>query len=133
MKHTLEHIRSLKEMLAKLPAVENQVTELTTVEAMKLLRPEVMALQRKAYSFEMIAKTLDQHDFAVTAATLKKYCRAGKPVARRKRMKQHPAEIEGAQGPNSRVAANALRKPARVDPDARKTGGFAPLEDTKDI
>ncbi|MET3132803.1 hypothetical protein AAKU55_003083 [Oxalobacteraceae bacterium GrIS 1.11] len=133
MKHTLEHIRSLKEMLANLPAVENQVTELTTVEAMKLLRPEVMALQRKGYCFELIAKTLDQHGFAVTATTLKRYCRAGKPVAQRKDVKQHPAGNQVAHGPNSRVAANALRKPAKADPETQKTGGFAPLEDTKNI
>ncbi|MET3134539.1 hypothetical protein AAKU55_004839 [Oxalobacteraceae bacterium GrIS 1.11] len=65
-----------------------------------------MALQRKGYCFEMIAKTLDQHGFAVTATTLKRYCLAGKPVSRRKDVKQRPAGNQAAQGPNSRGAAN---------------------------
>lgn len=137
VKHKLEHIRALKEMLAQLPAVEASATELTTLEAVKLLRPEVASLQRRGYSFEMIANVLGKHGFAVTACTLKKYRSARKADAPRKGAKKEaaapPQPAPPAQRPPSAIAAKAARQAARADPDMKKNGGFTPLEDTRDI
>jgi hypothetical protein len=137
VKHKIEQIRSLKEMLAQLPTIEVEATEVSTLEAVKLLRPEVISLQRKGYSFEMIAKILDEHGFAVTASTLKKYRSARKPDSQRKGAKKDLPAPEhlapAAQGSLFCATDESLSRHGKNVPATQKTGGFTPLEDTRDI
>ncbi len=137
VKHKIEQIRALKEMLALLPTVEVEATEMSTLEAVKLLRPEVTSLQRKGYSFEMIAKVLDEHGFTVTASTLKKYRSARKPDSRRKNAKTDLSVSDhvalAAQGSLFSAASESVPKSGKNNPAIPKNGGFTPLEDTRDI
>jgi len=48
VKHKLERIQAIKEKHAQLPSAEFEAAELTTLEAVKLLRPEVISLYAKA-------------------------------------------------------------------------------------
>lgn len=137
VKHKLERIRTIKEKLAQLPAVEAEVTELSTLEAVKLLRPEVIALLRKGYTLEMIVKVLEQHGFTVTISTLRKYRSAKRTEPQRKSgRKNETSQMESAlpmQQAASKVAAKVVRHRSKADPDAQKNGAFTPLEDTRDI
>jgi hypothetical protein len=138
MKHKLEYIRALKEMLAQLPALEAGAVDLTTLEAVKLLRPEVASLQRKGYSFEMIAKILEERGFIVTATTLKKYRSARKPDSQRKGAKKDatapPRPMPAQPAPSGGIAKTA-RQAVRsgTDTDTKQYGGFTPREDTRNI
>jgi hypothetical protein len=136
VKHKLDHIRALKEMLAQLPAVAVPATELTTLEAVKLLRPEVTSLQRKGYSFEMIAKVLKEHGLTVTASTLKKYRCTRKQGSVRKIGKN---QAEAAEPVPTQPRAPSTARPkgshqvGRAGPGTANAAGFTPLEDTRDI
>jgi len=137
MKHKLQHIRALKEALARLPAVEVEPTELTMQEAVKLLRPEVASLLRKGYSFDMIATVLDKNGFAVAASTLKKYRNGGKQDAVRKGARSGPENSAGTARGKSRTPPAAgveeTRQAGGSVPGAPGVGGFTPLDDTQDI
>lgn len=137
MKHKLEHIQVLKEMLSQLPPVEAHATELTTQEAVKLLRPEVTSLQRKGYSFEMIAQVLEKNGFNVTASTLKKYRSARKQDPVRRAGKKNLIEAIPSAPAKPRTtpvtAVKRARQPGENDLAAPQVGGFTPLEDTRDI
>lgn len=137
MKHKLEHIQVLKEILSRLPPVESQATGLTTQEAVKLLRPEVTSLQRKGYSFEMIAQELEKNGFTVTASTLKKYRSARKQDsvrrAGKKTLIKAIASAPAKPGTTPVSTVKRTRQPGKNDSIAPQAGGFTPLEDTKDI
>ncbi len=136
MKHKLERIRSIKEKLALLPAVEVEATELSTLEAVKLFRPEVISLLRKGYTLEMIVKVLEQHGFTVTISTLRKYRAKKNDVQRKSGRKNESAQIEASPPERpaaSGVAAKDVRHRPKADPIAKKYGTFTPLEDTRDI
>lgn len=137
MKHKLEHIQDLKEVLARLPPVEPQASELTTQEAVKLLRPEVASLQRKGYSFEMIAQVLGANGFAVTASTLKKYRSIRKQDSTRKvGKKNHTAEVASAPtkpGNQTVAATRRTRQSGKNESVHPRAGEFTPREDTRDI
>jgi hypothetical protein len=137
VKHRLERIKSIKEMLAQLPTVEIETAELTTLEAVKMLRSEVSALQRKGYTFEMIAKVLEEHGFSVTASTLKKYRSAKKPDSQRKGAKKDPLvptqALPVAQQSLFSGAEDVMQPSPRPEPVSPRSGGFTPVEDTRDI
>lgn len=143
VKHTLRQIRALKEKLAQLPPVEIEAQELTTLEALKMLRPEVTALQRKGYSLDMIAKVLEANGFTVTATTLKRYRHAKKSASVHKIEKKNTGETAQAPQKNtanhakprtpSSAGATRLRQPGSSESDTPGAGGFTPREDTRDI
>ena len=143
MKHKLEQIRALKEMLAQLPPIEVQATKLTTAEAVKLLRPEVTALQRKGYTFDMIAKVLETNGLTISATTLRRYCYTKKPDAARKADKKSADKTAQPQHGNTQNLANprtpsstgatTLHPSGSSESGAPGAGGFTPREDTRDI
>lgn len=137
VKHKLEHIQILKEMLSQLPPVEAHPAELTTQEAVRMLRPEVTSLQRKGYSFEMIAQVLENNGFNVTASTLKKYRSARKQDPVRRAGKKNLIEASPSAPAKPRTTpASTVKRTRQADKNdlvAPQVGGFTPLEDTRDI
>lgn len=134
MKHKIEHILSLKEVLKQMPSDAVPVTELTTADAVRSLSREVSALRRKGFSFERIAQVFGSHGFVVTARSLRRYSAGSKDDENRKDSKRSkkalpPSAANQAASPT--VALARLRHGER--PATQQAGSYILREDTPDI
>jgi hypothetical protein len=135
MKHKIEHIQSLKEVLKQMPSDAVPVTELTTAAAVRSLSREVSALRRKGFSFERIAQVFGSHGFVVTARSLRRYSAGSKSDENSKDPKKsmpalRPSAANLQAAPPSVASAHLL---PGERPTKQRTGSFIPREDTPDI
>jgi hypothetical protein len=90
---------------------ECRVEEVTKVQAIRMLVPQIHAMQSKGYNLRAIAGMLSEHGIAVTSVTLKSYLnqvkvRRGKKASgqRKSRQEVHVVGIEASPGhPRSAV------------------------------
>ena len=93
-------------------APEHAVDEVTTAEAVRMLSPEIHAMQAKGYGLPAIAAHLSDNGLAMTTKTLKTYLtEARATVGRRKR--RAPKRVGPATGAGSTALATES-KPAGV-------------------
>ncbi len=100
-------IERLRRTMQNVP--EHQVEEVTTAEAVRMLSPEIHAMQAKGYGLSAIAAHLSDNGLAVTTKTLKTYLgearAAGGRKKRRKTKAHRPATGAGGDGSDDGIEA----------------------------
>ena len=87
-------------------------TEVTKVEAMRLLLPQIKAMQAKGYGLSHIAKVLSQTGIAVTEVTLKNYVnRLKAPTEKVSSRRRKPP------GTFDRAASNRVQQSSQTQPN----------------
>jgi hypothetical protein len=107
-------IEQLQRAIESLP--ECQVDEVTKVQAIRMLVPQIQAMQSKGYSLGAIAKMFSENGIVVTAVTLKSYLNQVKPMRGRKgiRKSKQRRRVDEARSdtpirdPRSAVPVNAV-------------------------
>jgi len=106
-------IEQLQRAIESLP--ECQVDEVTKVQAVRMLVPQIQAMQSKGYSLGAIAKMFSENGIVVTTVTLKSYLNQVKPMRGKKGIRKSKqrrgvdeARSDGPIGdPRSAVPVNA--------------------------
>jgi hypothetical protein len=79
-------IERLRQKMQNVP--EHQAEEVTTTEAVRMLSPEIEAMQAKGYGLPAIAELLSDSGVAVTATTLKTYLGEARAAGGRKKRRK---------------------------------------------
>jgi hypothetical protein len=105
-------------------APECRVKEVSKVQAIRILIPQIRAMQAKGYDWEAIARLLSEQGIAVTAVTLKSYLHQAKAPAARKvarKLKGVRESERGASPERSDTAeSRTIRATARAESHADK-------------
>ena len=72
MSYTKSQIEEFVRKLKELPVVE-KITLVNKVKAVKSLKPEILAMQKKGYTIEKISEALTSFGLEITTPTLKAY------------------------------------------------------------
>ena len=72
MSYTKSQIEEFARKLKELPAVE-KITLINKVDAVKALKPEILAMEKKGYTIEKISEALTSFGLEITTPTLKAY------------------------------------------------------------
>lgn len=81
---TLEGIEALKAKMQEAPEVEKSRREISKQDAVKELRAEIEAMQKRGYTLEDIADFMSKGGVQITTATLKSYLQRTKPARKAK-------------------------------------------------
>lgn len=116
-KYTQEQIDGLAEKLRAMPPVERKKQEHSKQEAVRLLRKEIEAMQKRGYTLDDISEALRGGGLDITTPTLKNYLARAKPAgskasAPRKTDANQPAES------GERKQADASRATFTPTPDS---------------
>ncbi|MGO9836474.1 MAG: hypothetical protein ACLP1X_19920 [Polyangiaceae bacterium] len=93
-------------------APEHPVDEVTTAEAVRMLSPEIHAMQEKGYGLPAIAAHLSDNGLAMTTKTLKTYLTEARATGGRK--KRRAAKRVGSATGAGSTAPTTESKPAGV-------------------
>jgi hypothetical protein len=93
-------------------APEHPVDEVTTAEAVRMLSPEIQAMQAKGYGLPAIAAHLSDNGLAMTTKTLKTYLTEARATGRRK--KRRAAKRVGSANGAGSTAPTTESKAAGV-------------------
>ena len=124
-----------------------RVEEVSTLEAIRMLAPQIHAMQTKGYALGAIAEMLSGNGVPVTGATLKSYLSEVKTAGGRKsdrKRKTRRAPGCGAKVTKGAPAVTVPASPATVAMTSKGTvrtqdevgvrrSAFVPREDTRDI
>jgi len=122
VKYTTEQLDAIAAKLQKMPAVEKK-QEHNKQEAVKILKKEIVALQKRGYTLDQISEALRGEGFEISTPTLKSY------LQRTKRARKSVAKATGAGGSTpakSGATAVALQ-------EVPQGAAFTPRTDTDDI
>jgi hypothetical protein len=111
----LDSIETLQKTLEALP--EHRQEEVTKVQAIRMLAPQIHAMQSKGYNLASIAAVLSERGIAVSAGALKSYLSHSRGGEDRK-----------TRGRKSRPAAASVARPAPAragDPEASAASSVA--------
>ena len=78
MSFTKTQIDEFARRLKELPAVEKPAN-IKKVEAIKTLKPEILAMQKKGYTLEKISEVLTELGMEIKTTTLKAYLQKSNP------------------------------------------------------
>ena len=78
MSFTKTQIDEFARRLKELPAVEKPAN-IKKVEAIKTLKPEILAMQKKGYTLENISEVLTELGMEIKTTTLKAYLQKSNP------------------------------------------------------
>ena len=78
MSFTKTQIDEFARRLKELPAVEKPAN-INKVEAIKTLKPEILAMQKKGYTLEKISEVLTELGMEIKTTTLKAYLQKSNP------------------------------------------------------
>jgi hypothetical protein len=132
----LADIERLRRTMQTVP--EHRTEEVTTAEAVRMLSPEIQAMQAKGYGLSAIAAHLSDNGLALTTKTLKAYlgeARAGGARKKRRKAKAHRGATEGpATSPSIEskpavmihLASPGAQRAARVDTKAEPRATMPP-------
>jgi hypothetical protein len=142
-------IERLQRTLESTP--ECRIEEVTKVEAIRMLRPQILAMRAKGYGLGAIAGLLSEHGIAVTAVTLKSYLKQFKGAGGKKsagKIRPRPGledaaanvltgPSSSAQGvhdrgapPSSKAGREVAAEGAREAPAGASSQGAAPVATT---
>jgi hypothetical protein len=93
---TLKHYQEAGSKLENLPTLNDDEREVTLQEGLKVILPQVRALQKKGYSLEKIGEALRSVGIDIKNSTLKNYLSAGKS---RKKKTAKPTVAENQDNP----------------------------------
>ena len=72
MSYTKSEIEEFSRRLKELPVIEKPA-QMSKLETIKTLKPDIVAMQKKGYEMEKIAEALTSFGLEITAPTLKSY------------------------------------------------------------
>ena len=72
MSYTKNQIEEFSRRLKELPVIEKPA-QMSKLETIKTLKPDIVAMQKKGYEMEKIAEALTSFGLEITAPTLKSY------------------------------------------------------------
>ena len=121
MKYTTEQLEQIAAKLQAMPPVEKK-KEHSKQEAVKILKKEIVALQKRGYTLEQVADALRGEGFEISTPTLKSY------LQRTKRTRKALAAVRDKAKASTPAAAKEL-PPQETTPET----SFAPRADTDDI
>lgn len=78
MKYKIDEVKKIAEKLKMLPKVEVVPTEVSRQDAVKLLLPQITALQAKGYTLLQIAENLTGSGIEISGSTLRSYIQRAK-------------------------------------------------------
>jgi hypothetical protein len=135
-KFCLDAIEQVQRALDALP--EYQEEEVTKSRAVRMLVPQVLALQSKGYSLVAIAKVISDKGIPVSGMALQKYVSHAKSKVDRR--KPRSPRKHGEVGPPSsttkatqRTARGASVEAISPRTSSERTAMFVPRPDTDDI
>ena len=136
---TVAVVDAIRADLAALPAKDESAREVSRLEAIVLMRGEVIALRERGYSWQEVAEVVSSKGCRVTAATLKTELSRKGPRSKSKK-RDRPVVGSGAErpGPAGKPAVGQktpvpVKGPAPVTrpaPDP-KVGTFVVREDSE--
>jgi hypothetical protein len=136
---TVAKVDAIRARLAAVPAKEPGAHEVTRVEAVTLMRGEILALRERGYSWEEVAAMVSSEGCRVAAATLRTELARRSAAPRSKKREPAPegksvAKVAGQKPGGSQAPAPPPAKPSpphpRPAPEAR-IGGFVVREDSE--
>lgn len=147
---SLQKLKVLKAELAALPDPDDSDREVTNPEAVEFLGETIHVLLKRGFKLERISAILSEREVPVTRATLARYIRHSKALARKAARAQAKLNAAGSKptggtgktqtgATQSRPAHGANGKPAdkpiasEVRTPATTTAGFTPTPDTDDL
>jgi hypothetical protein len=105
MGYVVSRIHELKAELAAMPEVDPATREVSKLEAIRQLAPEIALLQRKGYRLDQVVGFLTERGFAMTVGTLKTYLSRLKP--RRPRQRTGDTKSTAGKPPQNRPESAA--------------------------
>ena len=122
MSYTEDEIKEFSKKLKELPAIKKQ-KNITKMEAVKLLKNDIIELRKRGYSVENISESMNGIGLDISIGTLKSYLARAKmvtkPAAKKKAQSQATVDT-----PSPAPASKVIEK---------DTSGFKVREDTIDI
>ena len=88
MSYTKSQIEEFSRRLKELPAIEKPA-QMSKLETIKALKPEIIAMQKKGYEVEKIAEALTSLGLEITAQTLKSYLQKASVKKNYQRLKKN--------------------------------------------
>ena len=102
-------VERLQHTLANVP--EHRAEEVTTVQAIRMLSPQIHAMHAKGYALGAIAELLSENGVPVTATTLKTYLSQSK-TSGRGRGGKNPSRRRAVPAPEVEAPGNASKSVA---------------------
>ena len=137
MQLTVAEVKKLIAELEALPAMENDARLINKSEAIKMLVEQIDALQKRGYTYEMIAHILTQRNLPISVASLKTYFgRAKVMIKTRKKpvkIKNFDNKAEVKSKPDYPVCIDGEKKREKRGERSSKSSGFSVRRDTPDL
>lgn len=140
MKYSIDRIRKIQETLSTLPEIKIEKEEISKIEAIKLMEHEIIDLQKKGYTAEMITDVLNSNGIDISVATFRSYLTKIKSSrGGRRRVKKVSSTLSPPAAPEKTVKTTAVASPGdkkmkvKDDSTAGKSSAFVPRMDTDDL
>ncbi len=138
---TVAVVDAIRADLAAVPPKDESAREVTRLEAISLMRGEIVALRERGYTWEEVAEMVSGKGCRVTATTLRtelsRKATASKPKTRHRRSSGSGAQDPGgggkpAGGGIAPPSVKASPPPARPNPEVKKESP-APAKPVTDV
>lgn len=121
MKYTTEQLEQIAAKLQAMPPVEKK-KEHSKQESVRILKKEIVSLQKRGYTLEQVAEALRGEGFEISTPTLKSY------LQRTKRTRKALAAAR-----DKAKASTPQAQTKELPPQKTPETAFAPRADTDDI
>lgn len=124
--------------LKSLGPIPKEQQEVSKIDAIKLLRSQIKALQKKGYSMEQVAETLTECGIPITAATLSSYLNKTKKKTVSKTKQGSTAEVARdkivpTSSPSSRPQhGQSQTRPSHHEQPSPRTGSHQAIDSGTD-
>jgi hypothetical protein len=138
MGHTVKQVEALRMTLSALPPIDDGERELSKRQAIAMLARDIRDLQRKGYTYEMIAQALSSNGLDMSVATLKSYI-----TKANRTMKRGGGQRSQSNARKPTIEVDKKNKSSPQEPNARRqdapsalttrSSSFTPRNDSADI
>lgn len=116
-------IEALKAKMKDAPEVAKEKRNVSKQEAIRELRKEIEAMQKRGYTLDEIAKFLSDGGLQITTPTLKSYMQRAKPSKAATAKAENFADAKKTEAPKQAQAKTKQETPAKPKAEGEK-GGF---------
>jgi hypothetical protein len=138
MGHTVKQMEALRMTLSAMPPIDDGERELSKRQAIAMLARDIRDLQRKGYTYEMIAQALSSNGLDMSVATLKSYI-----TKANRTMKRGGGQRSQSNAKKPTIEVDKKNKSSPQEPNARRqdapsalttrSSSFTPRNDSADI
>jgi len=125
----IETIEALKEKIKNAPEIEKEKKTVSKQEAIKELRRDIEALQKKGYSLEEIAKFMSDGGLPITTPTLKSYLQRTKATKPKPPKQEKKIESSPQQNGDKKDEPKTIKQEEKPE----NKGSFEVRPDSLDI